>query len=114
MKIAGLIFGNTTADTAAVNARFDGDLTRCTETNRPLSESDKAEIRKNFEAVIPAGCETIFTDAVLSEGNVLDLEDADVYIVYPFGGITDLFLAALSSKNRPILIAPRPYCEAWS
>lgn len=114
MKIAGLIFGNTTADTAAVNARFDGDLTRCTETNRLLSESDKAEIRKNFEAVIPADCETIFTDAVLSEGNVLDLEDADVYIVYPFGGITDLFLAALSSKNRPILIAPRPYCEAWS
>ena len=52
MKIAGLIFGNTTADTAAVNARFDGDLTRCTETNRLLSESDKAEIRKNFEAVI--------------------------------------------------------------
>ncbi len=114
MKIGCLIFGNTVADTAEVIAEHNLNLSDCERTNRQLNADDIARIHQSFDEALPPDCVPFYRDCIITEHQAIDIEPADLYVVYPFGGISDVQFAALMSKNKPIVIAPCPYGQYWS
>lgn len=114
MKIGGLIFGNTTADTQKVIEANDSNLNHCLATNRKLATQDYEAIHAHLSEAVPQNCDLFFVDEILTEAQAIDVSDADLYVVYSFGGVTDKTYVTLLSKNKPILILQPPYEKSWS
>ena len=114
MKIGGIVLGDKVSLTQEVLKNEELNLSDSRKTDLPLSEELIEECRESFVSALPSGSDSFFCSGLCKESDIIDLDDADVYVVFPFGGMTDLLFAALFGKNRPILVVTEPYEKYWS
>lgn len=100
-------------DEAQSNERWD----------RPVDEGILNRVKERVGATIPRDAE-VFYRHVTTENEILDLDEADAYVVVPFGKVddfkclghatNDVVFAALYAKNKPVVFSIFPYEEIWS
>lgn len=100
-------------DEAQSNERWD----------RPVDENVLKMVRERVGGAVPRDAE-IFYRHVTTENEILDMDEADAYVVIPFGKVddfkclghatNDVVFAALYAKNKPVVFSIFPYEEIWS
>ncbi len=107
MKVIGLILGShgTPPDTVdPANPTFKPTL---------IPSSVKKRIKENILRALPDGVDFEFAE-ITSESQLLELPEADIYVVSPFQSIHDRWFHILYSHNKPIVIMPLPLSEIFS
>lgn len=110
MKITGLIFGTSGTLTKDMLKK---DRLEDIEKAPQLTDQMKERIEKIFIDSLPPKVDYNFIQ-IEEEYRILDLEESDVYVVFPFQPIHDRWLHALYSRNKPVVISPLPLSEIFS
>ena len=114
MKITGLIFGNAGTLTKDMLKKDKMDETKTIFEKVPLLDrSTKEKVEKMFLNALPPEVDHSFMQ-IKSEDQILDLPEADGYVVFPFQLFDDGWLHALYSHGKSIVIAPLPFSEVFS
>jgi len=115
MKITGLIMGNS-GISAEERVKKNNSLDESNNylyKNPKLSLEIKEEVKKIFINSLPSGTEYAFLQ-IENEFQVLDIEESDIYVVFPFEPMRDRFLHILYAYNKPIVIMPLAYSKMFS
>ncbi len=112
MKVGIVILGKIYTLTPEERKVADNDLNDPEKLNFQTDDEFRSSIVRRVRDLLPAGTET-FDCQVLTENDALDVDEADAYVLVPFNAI-DCVMAALHSKNRPIVVYTLPYKEVWS
>ena len=118
MKITGLMFGNAGTPTSKMIKKRKMDKTKTIFEKVPeLEPSIKEKIEKIFLDALPAEVEHDFMQ-IEKEDQILDLPEADVYVVFPFQTkdwvLEDQWFFSLYSHNKPVVITTLPFSEVFS
>ena len=114
MKVTGLILGVSGTLTREKIKRNSLDQSENYIFKTPiLSSQMKNKIKNIFTNSLPSEVEHSFIQ-IKNESQILDIQESDVYVVFPFEPMIDRYLHALYAHNKPIIIMPLPYSEIFS
>lgn len=112
MKIGIVTVGHDFTVTDDERRNRDCDLSHCTDIRRRVDDKLIDTLTEEAASFLPPDTE-YFGAHVRGESSAIDLEEADAYVIIPFG-VPDIVYAVIYSKNKPVLFYVPPYGQLWS